>query len=195
MINLLDLDLVSHAARPAHLAAVEIAGLLDDQGARQNWGGFRAADGDAIEHTVARLADYVARRGCETGERLWLWARGERLLAQPMAWPDEAFHVRLAFDLFVDTFHAAYRRMKSAQDSAALALELQTRPAPAPLAIEDTIFAPVGRLDALRPESVAAALLEPKTRKRPARPAPETGAADAMSAGVPAPRGARKTAD
>lgn len=156
--GILDIDVTSYAARVAHVAAAEFAGLIRGS-YKPNWAGLDVPDPDAMEQAIGRLAGYIVGRGCDSGERLYLWARGEGLIApeKPRRFVEADMDAREAFDLFVATFRHVHGRLKTAQLAADAEAEIATRPPAAKPKIEDTIYAPVEPLSTMRPEAVQAA--------------------------------------
>lgn len=151
-MEILDINAVNFAGRVAHVAAAELYGLLVHGEIRPiaNWFDARVElDDQALTDRVDAMAVYVAKRA-PAGETLFRASRGADWTGQ-----DEA--VRLAYDLFASTVADVAGQLAKAQAAAEHALELATRPAAAPVKLEDTIFEPEESLGTLRPEAVAAA--------------------------------------
>lgn len=151
-MDIIEIDAVNFAGRVAHVAAAELAGLLahGEVAPIAAWfaGGVSfEADAD-MSAEVDGMAAYVVQRQAG-GEQLYRF-RGAG------AWPDEAPEIRAAFDLFSSTVRTVAAQITERQRAAERALDLATRPAPAPVKLEDTIFETEDSLGKLRPEAVDA---------------------------------------
>lgn len=160
-MDILEIDVASFAGRAGYVAATQLHVLLTDgPGAAPvlNWydaaapelRGGADVDAAAIDTAVEAMATYVMTRRC-AGETLYRHANSAG------DWAAEPLARRLAFDLFAQTVDTVGGRLLELQKAAEEALEIATRPAPKPPAIEDTIFETEEKLGTLRPEAVAAA--------------------------------------
>lgn len=157
-MDILAIDAASFAARTAHVAASELYGLLlDANGAAiDHWYDDRAEkkSGEEIAEDVAAMADYVMRRMC-SGETLFLRNQVEGSAAVG-AFLDQPFERQQAYSLFATVMTSVGSTLLAEQVRAEHDLDLATRPDPAKIALEDTIFEPVEGLGTMRPEAVAA---------------------------------------
>ncbi|MBZ9856746.1 hypothetical protein LB566_23420 [Mesorhizobium sp. CA13] len=150
-MDILEIDAVSFAGRVAHVAAAELAGLLKFGEVRPFPTWFAVGD-IAEDHDVTAdieaMAAYVSRRLC-IGETLYR----SRNAAD---WGGEDPAIKMAYDLFASTAASVVSKLLTAQAQAEKALELETRPPAAAIALEDTIFETEESLHTLRPEAVQA---------------------------------------
>ncbi|RUW39145.1 hypothetical protein EN739_24400 [Mesorhizobium sp. M2A.F.Ca.ET.017.03.2.1] len=150
-MDILEINAVSFAGRVAHVAAAELAGLLQFGEVKPVPTWFthdELEQGINLTSQVEDMTAYVAKRGCG-GETLYL----HRNVGD---WNAEDPAIKMAFDLFASTAGSVVARIVEAQNAAEKALELATRPAPAAIDVEDTIFEKEESLGTQRPEAVAA---------------------------------------
>ncbi|TGS86715.1 hypothetical protein EN817_17590 [Mesorhizobium sp. M3A.F.Ca.ET.174.01.1.1] len=150
-MDILEINAVSFAGRVAHVAAAELAGLLKFGEVKPLPTWFthdELEQGIDVTPEIEDMTAYVAKRSCG-GETLYL----HRNVGD---WNAEDPAIKMAFDLFASTAGSIVARIVEAQNSAEKALELATRPAPAAIDVEDTIYEKEESLHAQRPEAVAA---------------------------------------
>ncbi len=147
-MDILDIDAVNFAGRVGHVAAAEICGLLTSGEISPIGDWFLrepAEPGTDLQPQLDQMAAYVVRRQCG-GETLFRHLDiGE--------WDEAPPPTAMAFKVFASTTYSVADKLLRDQVDAEQALELATRPTPAPAALEDTIFKPVDGLGALRPEA------------------------------------------
>jgi hypothetical protein len=186
-MDITKIDPVSYATRVGHMAAGEIYGLLAETSATpalEAW--YRAGDAGGLEtaaiaEQVLHMGLYVATNQVDQGERLWRWAVSKAYVPAG-DWPVLGFASRQAFEVFVDTARHVYLGLATAQQ-AADAARRAAGTAPAPLALEDSIFEREEALGTLRPEAVAAGpLMARYARERQLADAEEKAKAAAAAA-------------
>lgn len=170
-MDVTSIEATSVAIRAGQVAAAELANLLlhDDvepAAPIEDWfdpqprtllntEAVRAALRYHIEHGVDRLGGYVCHSAdAVSGERLYRWAVLEGIAGRA-EWADRPFGQRQAYEIFAAVVRQVYVRLKAEQ------ARLEAKPAPVQtkLALEDSIFEPIGKMGELRKESVAAAPL------------------------------------
>lgn len=150
-MDILEIDAVNFAGRVAHVAAAELYGLLLHGEVKPEPCWFMVDDIEAeeIDQKIDAMAAYVAKRRC-AGEQLF------RAHTRSCPWEEENPWRHAAFDLFSSTVTIVAAQLLKRQAQAERALDLATRPTPAPVKLEDTIFEPEEGLGKLRPEAVDA---------------------------------------
>lgn len=186
-MDITKIDPVSYATRVAHLAAGEMFGLLAEaQEPAQLEAWYRAGNAGTlataeIGDQVLHMGLYVASNQVEQGERLWRWAVSKGYVPAG-DWPVLGLASRQAFECFVDTARHCYLGLATAQKAVDDARQAAGT-APAPLALEDSIFEREEPLGTLRPEAVAAGPLVARyTRERELDDAEEKAKAVAAKA-------------
>jgi hypothetical protein len=166
MMDILEIDAVSFAARTAQVAAAELYGLLAHGVTTGivNWydGSGTELGDEKIEDDVAAMAAYTAKRKC-AGETLFIWnfqngrAAGD---TGRQIFAEQSFARRLAYDLFASTMvNVAWKILDAQQAREAVLRQAQDEAARAAqkVKLEDTIFEPEEGLGTLRPEAQEAA--------------------------------------
>lgn len=152
-MNILEIDAVNFAGRVGHVAAAELAGLLNHGEVRPEVGWFAgelgAEAGAALGERIDGMAGYVLQRQC-SGETLY------RAHGGAMEWQACSPWMWHCYDLFVVTVLAVGSRLLAEQRWMEAA-HRQAAQANAPLKLEDSIFEREESLGTLRPEAVAAA--------------------------------------
>ncbi len=154
-MNILEIDCVSYATRVGYSAAAEFYNLLkEDEGDRESEPHkFLPADvPDELEDRAKQMGEYICLKGCETGERLFRWMDGQRIYGR--SWQQLPAELVLTFETFVQVCSSTYTKLHCRQIEAER--HDQAPPAPEPLAIEDTIFEPIGSLGEMLPHAVEA---------------------------------------
>lgn len=180
MMNIQDIDSVSFATRVGYTAAAELFNLLQEEDVAPEVQSqkFLPLDApEALEERAVKMGEYICLKGCETGERLFRWMNGEKLYGQSWQELDQT-HV-LTFETFVQVCSSTYTKLRCRQIEAEQAE--QRPPAPEPLAIEDTIFEPVGSLGEMLPHAIEASAWMATHQAEAADD--ETGAPNEMSLG------------
>lgn len=159
-MDILNIDVGSFAARIGFLAATGLYGLLEREDASLD-GTWIDGGNDPVEAepVVLALADYVIQRSTILdplkGETLFHYASSAGLAKG--AWGECPPAKQMAFNLFASVTGDVHEQLRRDQKAAEDALEIATRPEPAPLKLEDSIYEPDGSLDEQRPEAAEAA--------------------------------------
>ncbi|MGX1496874.1 hypothetical protein ACSSV1_001910 [Labrenzia sp. MBR-25] len=150
-MNILEIDCVSYATRVGFSAAHTFFNLLmaDDVESWEDRPFLPIEDPEALELRIQDMGEYVCRRGCESGERLYRWSH-------PYGTPWHALdpELVLTFETFVQVCSSTYTKLLCRQIEAER--RDQVAPAAKPLPIEDTIFEPIGSMSELLPHAVEA---------------------------------------
>lgn len=154
-MDIREIDCESYATRVAYGAAYELHYLLsgdtDDQKKKRESFVPGSPDRD-LEEELQRMGEYVCRKGCETGERLFRWLCG--IQKQEFAWEDVPPEMALTFETFVSVCSNTFLKLRCLQIEAE---NQEKRPAPVQkVDIEDTIFEKVGSLGEMLPHAVEA---------------------------------------
>lgn len=128
-----EIDVTSHAARVAYVAAQEVMALLaaDEEGNAPLF--LPPPDPDLMEAHVLAMALFVGSTEFESGETLWRQFR-----PAGAAWEDVSKAERLALDVFTGTCRAMTARLQLL----AACERLEQPPANPAIKLEDSIFAP-----------------------------------------------------
>ena len=145
-----EIDVTSHAARVAYVAAQEVMALLaaDEEGEAPLF--LPPPDPDLMESHVLNMAYFVGSAEFDSGETLWRQFR-----PAGMAWEDVSPVERLALDVFV----LVCRAMTGKLNTLAVMERLEVPPPNPPMALEDSIFEPeksMGEMEAYAADAAKA---------------------------------------
>ncbi|MFK0330895.1 hypothetical protein ACIQUB_07205 [Rhizobium sp. NPDC090275] len=154
MTNIKDIDPADFAGGVAHVAAGQLFEFLsmteNAEGVKAvNWFGGSSSAAEDLQTTVSAFALYVTDTDC-VGETLWRWAEITGMgvaSTDSQTFDDLAMPHRLAFSMFATVAKIANGQIRALQEQirAAELAELANETAPA-LAVEDSIFEPIGTL-------------------------------------------------
>lgn len=160
MMDILEIDVTSFAARVGHVAAADIAGLIEhgDIAPDPAWYAGDLAlkplePGRELAADLEAMAAYVLARDV-AAETLFRWNVDQGRAAGD--WAAMPLYARAAYGLFLVAAREAGRLLGEAQRLAEEAQDAAARPSPPAPKLEDTIFEPIGSLGELRPEAIEA---------------------------------------
>lgn len=145
-----EIDVTSHAARVAYVAAQEVMALLaaDEEGEAPLF--LPPPDPDLMESHVLNMAYFVGSAEFDSGETLWRQFR-----PAGVAWEDVGQVERLALDVFV----LVCRAMTGKLNTLAVMEQHEVPPPNPPMALEDSIFEPeksMGEMEAYAADAAKA---------------------------------------
>lgn len=145
-----EIDVTSHAARVAYVAAQEVMALLaaDEDGEAPLF--LPPPDPDLMESHVLAMAYFVGSAEFDSGETLWRQFR-----PAGTAWENVSPVERLALDVFV----LVCRAMTGKLNTLAVMEQQQVPPPNPPMALEDSIFEPeksMGEMEAYAADAAKA---------------------------------------
>lgn len=168
-MNILEIDAGNFAGRVAHVAAAELAGLLNHGDIRPEVGWFAgelgAEAGEALGERIDTMAEYALKRLC-SGETLY------RAHGGTTPWGNLEPWVRDCYDLFAVTVAGIGSKLLVRQQNAERQRAVETFSKAIATPLEDTIFEKEEGLGAQRPEAKEAQKLiaqADQAKKREAR--------------------------
>lgn len=179
-MDFLEIDCESYATRIAYAATNELFGLLQaeekpDVAASNFLGVFEEEE---LERVVQMMGAYVCNKGCDSGERLFRFINEKERMQE--SWQDAPAPLKLLLQTFVDVCAGIHTKLRCYQIQAEQ--KAQRPAAPGKVALEDTIFEPVGSLNELHPHAVEASRQSARLGKDPVS-APVAATAAPLSAG------------